>query len=123
VADEIEIAASFSYAKDDAEFSKVIAALQATVSGDNFIHHKQLVGTSEEALVLGEVSGGLGWALFRNLDATNYLEIRSGTGAGNDIIKIPAGKFALFHFGSDITAPYAVANSAACLLEYFISEA
>jgi hypothetical protein len=116
------MSASISYEKDDATFERIISDLQANVTGDNFIHHKQLIGTAEEALVLGEVSGGLGWFLARNLDETNYVEIRSATGASNDIIKLLAGEFALFRWGSDVTAPFAISNTAAVLLEYFIVE-
>ncbi len=121
MASELTLSASYEYAKDGAEFERAISGLIANVSGDNFIHHKQLVGITEEALIIGEVSL-LGWAIFRNLDSTNYVEIRSATGAGNDIIKILAGEFAVFRFGSDVTAPFAIANTAAVLLEYFIAE-
>ena len=63
----------------------------------------------------------LGWAMFKNLDPTNYLEIRMATGASNDHIRIPPGKTAgPFWFGSDVTAPYAIANTAVCMLEYLI---
>lgn len=94
------------------------------VSGTEFIHQRQPIGTSEEAINLGSLSGQtLGWAIFKNLDSTNYIEIRSATGDGNDIIKLPPGGVALFHFGSDVTAPYAIANTSECLLEYRIHEA
>jgi hypothetical protein len=121
VANEITLSASFEYDKDDAEFEQVISSLSATVSGDNFVRHKQLIGTTEEALDIGSLTT-LGWCIIRNLDDENYVEIRSATGAGNDVIKIPALKFALFHFGSDVTAPFAIANTADCLIDYFISE-
>lgn len=118
---EFTIGASIAYQDD--EGSDVLAAvsdLVATISTKKFIHNKIEVGTSEEALPLGEVAT-LGWAFFKNLDETNYLELRSATGSGNDIIKIGPGLSAgPFHFGSDVTAPYAVANTAPCKLEYWI---
>jgi hypothetical protein len=122
MANEIELGVSFSYAKNDAEFELVLSGLLATVTGNACIRHVQSIGTTEEALDLGGLAAPLGWSAFRNLDPTNYLEVRSGTGAGNDIIKIPPLKFAVFHWGSDVTAPFAIANTAACLLDYFIAE-
>lgn len=92
-----------------------------TVAGDEVQHGKILVPATEIAIPLGLIDT-LGWALFRNLDATNYVEIRSATGAGNDIIRIPKLRFALFHFGSDVAAPFIIANTAPCLVEYFITE-
>jgi hypothetical protein len=121
VANEIEMSASLAY--EDSGGSLVSLdklEAQVSVTTTKFIRNKQSIGTTEEALALGEVTS-LGWAMFVNRDSTNYLEIRSGTGAGNDIIKIPPGKSAgPFHFGSDVTAPYAIANTAACLLDYLI---
>lgn len=57
--------------------------------------------------------------MFINRDSTNFLTLKTGTG-GTVMIKIPPGKFALFHFGSGVTAPYAIADTAACQLEYII---
>lgn len=122
MADEVTISFSLGYA--DSEEADVILALAqkfATVTTKRFIHAKQAIGTSEEAIKLGELAS-LGWAAFINRDPTNYLELRSATGAGNDIIKIPAGKGCLFYFGSDISAPFAIANTAACQMEYLICE-
>jgi hypothetical protein len=77
------------------------------------------VGITEEALKLGEVTA-LGWFFFRNLDLTNYVELRHATGAANDIIKVPPRGFAMFHWGSDVSAPFAIANTAACQCEYLL---
>lgn len=121
MANEVELNASLTYA--DSEFAdEVLQVLEAkaSVSTKKYVKAKVSVGTSEEAIDLGEVTS-LGWSMFINRDATNYLELRSGTGASNDIIKIPAGMFALFHWGSDVTAPYAIAPTAACQMEYFIA--
>lgn len=123
MADELTVSFAASYEK--ASYPTVTIP---SVSGETFdvtgvrnIRHVQQIGTSEEALYLGELAS-LGWAFFKNLDPTNYLEIRSATGAGNDIIKLLAGDFCWFRFGSDVTAPYAIANTAACYLSYTIFE-
>lgn len=123
MADELSIDASLSY--KDSQNVKVFMDRftdkwgKVDVSDKHYVHHKQNIGTSEEALDLGGLAT-LGWAFFMNLDETNYVEIRSATGASNDIIWIPALTPAVFRFGSDISAPYAIANTAACDLEYLI---
>lgn len=120
MANEITLSGTLEY--EDSELSEAILAITgklASVSTKKFIHHKQNVGITEEALDLGELTA-LGWSMFVNRDSTNYVEIRSATGAGNDIIKLLAGEFALFRFGSDVTAPFAIANTAAVQLEYVI---
>lgn len=121
MANEIVINANLAY--EDSEGTEHpalgVVADQATITTKKFISGKISVGITEEAIPLGEVTS-LGWAVFKNLDTTNYVEIRSATGASNDIIKIAAGEAACFRFGSDITAPYIIANTAACQVEYRI---
>lgn len=121
MANEVTISGSLVY--EDAEGSEVslqIEELLNSVGTKKFIRNKISVGTSEEAIPLGEVSS-LGWAFFVNCDPSNYIEIRSATGSGNDIIKVlPSRSAGPFHFGSDVTAPYAVAPTAACLMDYLI---
>ena len=121
MADELTISISATYAKGNAsERSWSKTAKKIAISGNPLVANIQSIGTSEEALALGEVSGSLGWAYFENLDDTNYVEIRSATGASNDIIRVDARAAVLFRFGSDVTAPYAIANTAAVLLDYVI---
>ena len=122
MANELTMSGSLAY-EDANGASAVIDKLAAQVSltTTKFTRAQISVGTTEEAIPLGEVTS-LGWAMFVNRDATNYVEIRSASGAGNDIIKVPAGKSAgPFHFGSDVTAPYIIANTAACLVDYLIA--
>lgn len=75
----------------------------------------QNVGITEEALLLGD-GGSIGYVLLKNLDSTNFVEIRTGTGA-TKFVKLLAGEIALFRFGSGVTAPYVIADTAACDLE------
>lgn len=117
---EFKINASLYYEDSEGDVVDILNAvdvLRSIVTKIYFVH-KQNIGTSEEALDMGALSSPFGWAFFLNRDATNYLEIRSGTGAGNDIIKLPPLCPALFHFGTDISAPFAIANTAACQLFY-----
>ena len=116
---ELTINASAVY--EDSEGTNESLSIEdfiGNVSTKKYIKGKVSVGTSEEAIPLGEVAS-LGWAVFKNLDGTNYVEIRKGTG-GDDIVKLPPGGVALFYFGSDVTAPYWIANTAACQCEFFI---
>lgn len=120
MANEVTISGSLEYA--DSEGSDelfTLAEVMFSVTDKLFVRHKQAIGTTEEAIDLGGLAT-LGWAVFKNLSATNYVELRSATGAGNDIIKLPALGFAIFYFGSDVTAPFAIANTASCQLEYLI---
>lgn len=98
-----------------------------TPSSKKFIYTRQTIGITEEAIQLGEVSS-LGWGIVVNLDPTNFVTIRlPGTGASNDGIKLKpkdsdgnyfgAGPFL---FGPDVTAPYAIADTAACDIKFLI---
>ena len=117
----INLTAKVRYVKDSYIADLKVLAKQFAVNGGRYTKNNQSIGTTEEAIQLGEV-GTLGYAIFINRDETNYLEIRSASGAGNDIIKLKAGELAMFRFGSDVTAPYAIANTSACVLEYLIIE-
>lgn len=87
------------------------ASLSITISGAQVMDNVQSVGTTEEALLLGDVAaGGIVFAL--NLDSTNFVSIRSGTGATN-LIRMNAGEWCLFRLSGDATAPFAIADTAA----------
>ena len=90
------------------------------VAGSRFVHQVQLIGTAEEAISLGELAS-LGVAAFKNLDETNYIEIRVATG-GVKFLKLLPGEVWPCRLGSGVTAPFAIANTAACYLEYWIFE-
>lgn len=120
MASELTLSGTIEYS-DSEGASEILQVLEkvANVSTKKYIKAKQSIGITEEAIGLGELTS-LGWSIFINRDSTNYIELRSGTGASNDIIKLLAGEFAVFRWGSDVTAPYAIANTAACQLEYMI---
>jgi hypothetical protein len=56
----------------------------------------------------------------RNMDVTNFVKIRAGSGL-TDLIKLKPGEFALFRLMTGIT-PYAIADTAACDIEFCIIE-
>ena len=83
------------------------------------IHHGvQNIGTSEEAIELAGVGAG-GYVIAINRDATNYVEIRPGTGVA-DLIQILPGEPAVFRLTPTATAPFGIANSGACDVEFFV---
>jgi hypothetical protein len=82
------------------------------MSGDQMITNVQSVGTSAEAVVLGDISLP-GMVLLKNMDSTNYIEIALDSGITQVFSKLLAGESSLVHAVATI---YAKANTAACNL-------
>lgn len=120
MANEFTLSGSISYEDSEMDDPEVasISELIASISTKRFTHAKQSVGTSEEAINLGEV-GAPGWFFAVNRDETNYIELKVATGA-SIFAKLKAGEFCLVRLGSAAQAPFAVANTAACQLEYWV---
>lgn len=119
MANEITLAATLSY--EDSEDSSELLTLTdilASVASKKYIKHKQNIGITEEAITLGEVTAP-GWALFINRDETNFIELRVAT-SGAKFAKLLPGEFALLRLGSGATAPFAIADTAACQMEFFL---
>ena len=88
------------------------ASVSITVTGNQWMDNVQTIGfAAEEAILLGDVATG-GYWFVQNMDATNFVELRSGTGA-TDFIKLLAGEWAFFRTSADASAPYAIADTAA----------
>ena len=117
MANELTVSASLSFSKSGVEASLSYGGLRFTVTGAKATRIVQAIGTSEEALDLGDV-GTSGYILIKNLDSTNYVSIRPGTGTAN-CIKLKAGEIAMFRIE---TAPWAIANTAACNVEFLLIE-
>ncbi len=120
MANEITVSAGLTVYKSSVMSSAVgrsVVDATFTMTGNPYVQGVISVGTSAEAIPLGEVTQPH-WAWFKNLDATNYLTIRNGA-SGADLLRLYPGE--LCPVPLDITAtPYAVADTAACLLEYAI---
>lgn len=124
MADELTLELRVSYAKSGTDLhwpDQASRSIEIDVSSAALVHHKQTIGTTEEALALGDVTTG-GWFFAINRDSTNYVEIRSGTGA-TDLVRLNAGEWCAFRMSSDASAPYAIANTAAVVLEYLLLSA
>ena len=91
-----------------------------TQTGDTYAEYIQTIGTSEEALELGQDIGTPGYCLIINLDTTNFVSIRRATGEGN-CIRLDAGGFALFKWAA--TAPFAIADTGSCRVKVLLLEA
>lgn len=71
------------------------------------------IGTSDEAISLGDISSA-GWAYFRNLDTTNYVEIGpTSGGALVPFLRLEAGEEAVLRLTPSV-ALRGQANTAAC---------
>lgn len=116
-----EITANCSLAYSDSELTEDSLALVnflKTVATKKIVHIKQAVPTAEAALNLGGISGP-GYILIKNLDETNFVEIRTATGA-TKFARLDPGGFAFFRFGSGVTAPFVIADTDACQVEFLL---
>ncbi len=91
-----------------------------TVTGYNVNNSTMNVPTSATAIPLGSV-GTPGWAYFKNLDATNYVDIMTATG-GTAFIRLQPHEFCMFRFTPAVTTPAAIAHTSAVLVQYMIIE-
>ena len=90
-----------------------------TVTGNGAVGDIQVsVPVTEQLIALAGLAAAGTLIFGENLDDTNYIEIRDATGASNDVIRVGPREPFLFRFGSDVTAPYWIANTAACLVKY-----
>lgn len=117
MANELKIVAGMNFSKGGAKANRRFSE-SVDVTGDAFTHQVQSVGTTEEVLEQGAEVGTPGYMIVKNLDTTNYIEIGSTTGVYD--IKLKAEEFALYRHNS--ATIYAKANTAACLVEYWLVE-
>lgn len=88
-----------------------------TQTSEKYAAAVQAIGTSMEAITLGDVTTpGFSW--FRNLDATNYVEIGINVAGFQPVLKLKPGEGQVFRFAT--AAPQARANTASVDLEYII---
>jgi hypothetical protein len=117
MANEIKAEAILQVEKGSFLWSRSLSGLQATMTGDAFAGGVVSVGTSKESLALGDVSTP-GWVLIKNLDDEHFVAV--GADADSPFLKLKAGEFALFRMaGATLSAK---ADTAACLVEYYVIE-
>jgi hypothetical protein len=119
MADEIKVNFSLAFTRGESKLNIPSSQLSVDSASNVKVGNTQTVGTSHEALVLGDVAS-CGAAYFLNTDATNYVDIGvdvSGTFYG--LIRLMPGEYA-FCPRLATNAPYARANTSAVNLEYYI---
>ena len=112
----LNVQTSYSYSENNASITGS-ATKSVTITGAAAVKNIQNIGTSWEALDLGEVTTP-GITAGKNLDATNYVEL-SFDGGTTAHLKAKAGE--PFLFRPTGTTIHARANTAAVNLEYFIA--
>lgn len=120
MANEITLTALLSFAKGSYSDDMGEANDRVTMSGTHFHHTKQTIATSATALSVGSVATP-GYFAAKNHDATNYVELRSGS-SGADVVRLNPGEICVFRWAADATL-YAIANTAAVELEFLLIEA
>lgn len=110
---ELLLQVSLKFAKGGASFETNFPSTYFDVSGTVGQKQVQAIGTSDESLVLGDIST-IGYCLLRNLDATNYISV--GSDGTLYPIKLKPGEVFLGRWNA--AAIHAKANTAPCNLEY-----
>lgn len=118
MADELTVSGNVAFTKNNSSISFGKTGLTLDVSGSKYNLARHAVGTSEEALLKGEV-GTIGMIAIYNHDATNYVEYRPATTVAG--LKIGPGEFQIFR--ANTASPMLVANTAECAVEYLVVEA
>jgi len=120
MANELNINSSIQYDDGDVADSLDQSDLSVTLTTLKFTKVVQSIGTSDEAIQLGEVTSP-GYIFVKNLDTTNYIELKNAV-SGTKFCKVAPGCCAgPFQFSSNVTAPAAIANTAACKCVFLIA--
>ena len=127
MANEITATAALAFSKNGMSDSFAQVLKTFTLTGAKCVHNVQSIGSSEEALAVGEIASA-GWAIFYNTGkksdgttVTDTISLRPSSGAAA-FHTLPAGGFAMGPLAA--ATPYAIASSTnAPMLEYMILEA
>lgn len=121
MANEITVSGSLKIVKNGVTNTLALSSTTFDQTGDARVCGVQAIGTSEEEILFADMAAGnIGWAAFKNLDATNFVDI--GTATGVYIIRLEATEAAWFRFVPGTTSVFCLADTAAVNLEYFIGE-
>lgn len=122
MADEITIVSGISALKTNLSITVPVSSYTADLSGSRFIRNCQNIGTTYEAITVGDVSSA-GYCYIINLDSTNYVEIgREVAAAFYGVVRIDAGEKA-GPFKLSTTSIFGRANTAAVNIDILIFEA
>lgn len=99
-----------------------VLASPFNITGKNYAQGMMAVPTTAGGTVIPVSNlASLGWACFKNNDATNYVDLYSAV-SGTLFARLMPGELALFRFNPAITAPAAIAHTLAVAMEYLILE-
>lgn len=119
MSNEVSINATVQYSdSEDSDAVLQVLDLLVTVASKKFTRLKQNVGTSEEALLLGEVTS-LGIIVLVNRDPTNFVKVKESS-SGIVIGKLHHGIPMIWPVGSGISAPYLQSDTAACQVDVLV---
>lgn len=121
---------SFNLTYDDGVEDALVMALVSrtgTPTTKRPVISEQSVGTSSEAVLLGDTAALGGCLAIKNLDQTNYVDVYNES-AGKHIARLrpdadgdgKGGFCILEELGADTLAPFVKANSATCKIRVFI---
>jgi hypothetical protein len=98
------------------------AGLSVAMSGSKYEQGIMAVPTTSGGTAIPvSALANLGYAMFVNMDPTNYVQLLSAA-SGTVLIKLLPGDVALFRFDGGITAPALLAHTAACNVQFVILE-
>lgn len=121
MANEISVTAALSIFKPaimSSGIGRSVTGLPVTMAGNYFVEGTLLIDPAGTAFDLGQVTQPH-WAWFKNLDATNYVQLQNGP-TGAVFARLMPGEIALVPL-DPACVPYGVANTAAVLVEYLIA--
>lgn len=122
MANELSASYAFAFRPTGGKPIERASEQRVTISDMDYVVVRQTIGTSVEALAIGDITSPR-WLWVRNLDTTNYVKIRSGSG-GSDFLRIEAGQDTPGIIPIEPTMTlYAIANSAAVTIDFIVLSA
>lgn len=123
MADEIKVSGSIRVSNTTLSLTHSLPNLTPDQATEFYSSGCQTIGTSEEAIVFAGDLTAAGWCYFRNLDATNFVEVGLTKAATfYPFVKLLPGEWALFRL-STVTDVQAKADTAAVPLEHVLLDA
>lgn len=120
MANEITQTIQLTIAKNGAS-ANINTTKRIDMSGGGIVNNTQSIGTTAEALSLGDISGAPSQIALKNLDASNFVEIGGDSGLTVFKLRVNAGETLIFRATSGTI--YAKADTAAVRVQIVASEA
>lgn len=121
MANELTVSLALAFSKGGKNPSKKKLGQQYDVTGGDFTWKTQVVGNTEEALVMGEV-GTPGYIIIENKSSAQYVGFRAASGSANAVEVLP-GETSCFRIARGATAPFVIADANTAEIEYLLIEA